>query len=121
VVQPEPAVSVVVVGLHLAGVVVGVVVLVVVDLVAVLVGVVVDVGDAVLFPVPPIAMNLRTSVAMLSYADDLFFGILGDYETVPDVDALARDVEFAVARLAACSKRRRTAPDRRGLVLVGSA
>jgi WS/DGAT/MGAT family acyltransferase len=53
------------------------------------------------FPVPPIAMNLRTGVAILSYADDLFFGILADYDTVPDVDALARGIEVAVARLAA--------------------
>ena len=51
------------------------------------------------FPVPPIAMQLRTGVAMLSYADDLFFGILADYDAVPDVDALARGIEVAVARL----------------------
>jgi diacylglycerol O-acyltransferase / wax synthase len=31
-------------------------------------------------PVPPIAMRLRTGVAILSYAEDLFFGILADYD-----------------------------------------
>ncbi len=73
------------------------------------------------FPIPPIAMNLRTGVAMLSYADDLLFGILADYETVPDIDALARGIEIAVARLAASSKQRRATTDRRGLSLVETA
>ena len=70
------------------------------------------------FPVPPIAMQLRTGVAMLSYAEDLFFGILADYDAVPDVDALARGIEVAVARLVASSKKRKPACDRRGLSLV---
>ncbi|MFN8041830.1 MAG: wax ester/triacylglycerol synthase family O-acyltransferase [Mycobacterium sp.] len=74
-----------------------------------------------LFPVPPIAMNLRTGVAMLSYADDLFFGILADYETVPDIDALASGIEHAVARLVAVSRLRRKPSDRHGLMLVNPA
>ena len=69
-------------------------------------------------PVPPIAMQLRTGVAMLSYADHLFFGILADFDAVPDVDELARGVEIAVARLVASSRRRRPARDRSGLALV---
>ena len=39
----------------------------------------------------------------------------------PDVDELARGVEVAVARLVACSKRRRASSDHRGLSLVVSA
>ncbi|MGH3970381.1 MAG: WS/DGAT/MGAT family O-acyltransferase [Mycobacterium sp.] len=73
------------------------------------------------FPVPPIAMQLRTGVAMLSYAEDLLFGILADYEAVADVDELARGIEAAVARLVASSKRRKQARDRRGLSVVASA
>jgi diacylglycerol O-acyltransferase / wax synthase len=73
------------------------------------------------FPVPPIAMNLRTGVAMLSYVDDLFFGILADYETIPDSDALARGIEAAVARLAAHSKRFRASRDHGRLTLVHTA
>lgn len=72
-------------------------------------------------PVRPIAMQLRTRVAMLSYASDMFFGILADFDTVPDVDELARGVEVAVARLLASSKRRKVSRDRRGLSLVVSA
>jgi WS/DGAT/MGAT family acyltransferase len=74
-----------------------------------------------LMPVPPLAMQLRTAVAMLSYADDLFFGILADFDTVPDVDELARGIEVAVARLVTRSKRRKVARDRGGLSLVVSA
>lgn len=72
-------------------------------------------------PIPPLAMQLRTGVAMLSYADDLFFGILADFDAVPDVDELARGIEVAVARLVARSKRRKAADDRGGLSLVVSA
>lgn len=66
-----------------------------------------------LFPVPPLAMHLRTGVAMLSYADELFFGILADYEVAADVDELARGIEAAIARLVSISKRHK-APRRRG-------
>lgn len=69
-------------------------------------------------PVPPIAMRLRTGVAILSYADDLFFGILADFDTVPDVDELARGMELAVARLVASSRRRKRVREEHGLSLV---
>ena len=71
-----------------------------------------------LYPVPPLAMDLRTGVAMLSYAGDLFFGILTDYDAVADVDQLARGIETAVARLVKISKRRRNPPTRGPLSLV---
>ncbi len=53
-----------------------------------------------LLPVPPLALQLRTGVAILSYADHLSFGIIGDYDAAPDVDELAAGIETAVARLA---------------------
>ena len=55
---------------------------------------------------------------MLSYADDLYFGILADYDAVADVDELAGGIEVAVARLVVRSKRRKHARDRRGLSVV---
>jgi diacylglycerol O-acyltransferase len=70
------------------------------------------------FPVPPLAMQLRTAVAMVSYADDLFFGILADYDVVADVDELARGIEAAVATLVAISKRRKAPRTRGPLSLV---
>ncbi len=57
-----------------------------------------------LLPIPPIALHLRTGIAMLSYGDDLVFGITADYDAVPDVDELASGIEAAVARLVAMSE-----------------
>lgn len=52
-------------------------------------------------PVPPIALGLRTGVAMVSYADELAFGIIADYDATPDVEEIARGIERGVARLVA--------------------
>jgi len=57
-----------------------------------------------LLPIPPIALQLRTGIAMLSYGDDLVFGVTADYDAVPDVDELAHGIERAVARLVAISE-----------------
>ncbi|MEW5808778.1 MAG: wax ester/triacylglycerol synthase family O-acyltransferase [Actinomycetota bacterium] len=56
-------------------------------------------------PVPPIALRLRTGVAIVSYADELVFGILGDFDAASDVDQLARGIESAVDTLAAAAGR----------------
>lgn len=66
-----------------------------------------------ILPVPPIALALRTGIAMVSYADGFTFGITADYDTTPDIDALATGIEDAVARLVAAGRahrRRRTSP-----------
>jgi len=52
-----------------------------------------------LLPIAPIALQLRTGVAVLSYADDLVFGITADYDAGADIDKLADGIERAVARL----------------------
>jgi diacylglycerol O-acyltransferase / wax synthase len=55
------------------------------------------------FPIPPIALQLRTGIAVVSYVDDLVFGITADYDATPDVDEIARGIEQAIARLVALS------------------
>ena len=60
-----------------------------------------------ILPIPPIALNLRTGIAMVSYADRFFFGITADYDTAPDVDTLARGIEDGVRGLAALGRSRR--------------
>jgi WS/DGAT/MGAT family acyltransferase len=52
-----------------------------------------------LLPIPPIALRLRTGVAVLSYTNDLVFGITADYDAGADVDELANGIKIAVARL----------------------
>jgi diacylglycerol O-acyltransferase / wax synthase len=61
-------------------------------------------------PIPPIAVQLRTVIAIFTYADDLVFGITADYDAAPDVDELARGIERGVARLVEATT---TAPPRR--------
>jgi len=60
-----------------------------------------------ILPVPPIALQLRTGIAMVSYADSFVFGITGDHDTAPDLGQLAAGIESAVARLANISRTRR--------------
>ncbi len=52
-------------------------------------------------PIPPIALQLRTGIAILSYADELVFGITGDFDAAADIEQLARGIEASVVRLAA--------------------
>ena len=65
-------------------------------------------------PIPPIALRLRTGIAMVSYADTFAFGITADYDTAPDIEALASGIEDGVERLTRASRtqrhRRRGAP-----------
>ncbi|OBI40262.1 diacylglycerol O-acyltransferase [Mycobacterium kyorinense] len=58
-------------------------------------------------PVPPIALGLRTGIAMVSYADSFVFGITADHDNAPDVDRLSTGIEHAVARLTELSLPRR--------------
>ncbi|MEV0029994.1 wax ester/triacylglycerol synthase family O-acyltransferase [Nocardia sp. NPDC050793] len=52
-----------------------------------------------ILPYAPIAMRLRTSIAILSYRDHLAFGITGDYDTTPDLDLLADTITATVDQL----------------------
>jgi diacylglycerol O-acyltransferase len=52
-------------------------------------------------PIPPIALQLRTGIAIMSYADSLYFGITADYDTASDIDELAQGIELGVRRLTA--------------------
>jgi diacylglycerol O-acyltransferase / wax synthase len=60
-----------------------------------------------ILPIPPIAFQLRTGIAMISYADKFIFGITADYDTAPDIEALAAGIENGVAQLVKASRTRR--------------
>ena len=60
-----------------------------------------------ILPIPPIALQLRTGIAMTSYADAFVFGITADYDTAPDIETLAAGIENGVAQLVAASRTRR--------------
>jgi diacylglycerol O-acyltransferase / wax synthase len=59
-----------------------------------------------ILPVPPIALHLRTGIAMLSYADHFVFGITADFDSAPDIDALAAGIENEVWQLRELSRTR---------------
>ncbi|WP_410622908.1 wax ester/triacylglycerol synthase family O-acyltransferase [Amycolatopsis sp. cmx-8-4] len=57
-----------------------------------------------MYPYVPIALRVRTGVAMLSYAGRMSFGITADADTVPETDLLAKAIEreVLILRDAAC-------------------
>ncbi|OBA70478.1 diacylglycerol O-acyltransferase [Mycobacterium sp. 1554424.7] len=55
-------------------------------------------------PIPPTAVRLSTGVGVLSYGDEVVFGITGDYDAADDVKQLAAGIELGVARLVALSQ-----------------
>lgn len=57
-----------------------------------------------LLPVPPIALGLLTGVAMLTYADELVFGITADRDATPDLELFTGKVREAVDQLVDASK-----------------
>ncbi|MTE15216.1 wax ester/triacylglycerol synthase family O-acyltransferase [Nocardia aurantiaca] len=59
-----------------------------------------------IWPCIPIAMRVRTTVAVLSYTDQLTFGITGDYDTNPDIDEIASGIATEVAVLLAHARGR---------------
>ena len=61
------------------------------------------------FPYVPIATTLRFGVSIMSYCDQLTFGITGDYDTAPDIDALARGIADSLAELVGLAGARRPA------------
>ena len=73
-----------------------------------------------MLPIPPIAMQLQTGIAMLSYADRLIFGIVADYDGAPDVDGLAKGIEDGVARLATICRARNRTSDRQKLLALST-
>jgi diacylglycerol O-acyltransferase len=50
-------------------------------------------------PYVPIADRVRIGVAIFSYADELVFGVTGDYDTAPDIGVLAAGIAATVTAL----------------------
>jgi diacylglycerol O-acyltransferase len=51
------------------------------------------------YPVVPLAHNQALGIAIMSYDGRLAFGLLGDYDAMPDLEALADDLRGAIAAL----------------------
>jgi len=54
----------------------------------------------VLYPVVPLAQRQALGIAVMSYDGHLGFGLLGDYDALPDLEAIAQDLKWAIGSLA---------------------
>jgi diacylglycerol O-acyltransferase len=57
-----------------------------------------------IFPYVPIAVRLRTGVAVLSYCGHLTFGVTADYDTSPDIWLFAGALERTIEALTAAAR-----------------
>jgi WS/DGAT/MGAT family acyltransferase len=53
-----------------------------------------------MFPVVPLAANVAFSVAIISYAGRMDFGLSGDYDAMPDLEDLVDDFDASLGELA---------------------
>ena len=54
----------------------------------------------VLYPVVPLARRQALGIAVMSYDGHLGFGLLADYDAVPELETIAADLKWAIASLA---------------------
>lgn len=53
-----------------------------------------------LYPVVPLARRQALGIAVMSYDGHLGFGLLGDYDALPDLETIARELKRAISALA---------------------
>ena len=63
-----------------------------------------------LFPVAFLPKNHALAVAIMSYNGGMDFGLLGDYDAMPDLDFVGEAVQASLAELVDASRRQRTKP-----------
>jgi diacylglycerol O-acyltransferase / wax synthase len=51
------------------------------------------------FPMVPLAKNQGVCVGIMSYDGQVNFGLIGDYDGMPDLEDLAQDLEDSIAEL----------------------
>jgi diacylglycerol O-acyltransferase len=52
------------------------------------------------FPMVPLATNQRLGIALMSYNGAINFGLIGDYDSMPDLEDFARDLAESLQELA---------------------
>ncbi len=60
-----------------------------------------------LFPVAFLPANHALAIAIMSYNGSLDYGLLGDYDAMPDIDLVADGVQTALAQLLAAARQHR--------------
>ena len=51
------------------------------------------------YPEVPLVQNTALGIAIMSYDGKVFFGLLGDFDAMPDLDELAADLRSAITEL----------------------
>jgi hypothetical protein len=59
--------------------------------------------DAI-FPMVPLAENTALGIAIMSYFGQLNFGLVADFDAVPDLELLAEELRSAIEELAAAGR-----------------
>ena len=57
-----------------------------------------------IFPIPFLAGERALAIAIMSYDGKVGFGLLGDYDALPDLDVVAEGIEASLAQLVALAK-----------------
>jgi len=65
----------------------------------------------ILYPIVPLARRQALGIAVMSYDGRLGFGLLGDYDALPELDALAADLSWAIDALAHAARAKSSASD----------
>ena len=65
------------------------------------------------YPQVPLTLNTALGIAIMSYDGRLGFGLLGDYDAMPDLDAVADDLERSIDDLAEAAGVKAVAPEPR--------
>ncbi len=55
------------------------------------------------YPMVPLVLNTALGIAIMSYDGRVFFGLLGDYDALADLDELTSDLDRAIDELAAAA------------------
>ena len=55
------------------------------------------------YPKVPLVLNTALGIAIMSYDGRVFFGLLGDFDALADLDALAADLDSAIRELTAAA------------------
>jgi diacylglycerol O-acyltransferase len=64
------------------------------------------------YPMVPLAENTALGIAIMSYNGQLNFGLVADYDAIPDLDVLADELQSAIAEMTAAAKPPTSAPPR---------
>jgi WS/DGAT/MGAT family acyltransferase len=62
-----------------------------------------------MFPVAFLAGDRALAIAIMSYNGGMNFGVIGDYDELPDIDVIAESIEDALAELVSLARRERPA------------